>query len=522
MSDVEEEDVVEIQDGIFLGNNYKPPSFFKRQISDPISNFTHLLGIKFILFLVFSQMIGKGMLMGLIGGVMLPIFKTKFNVTAQELEIYTMLCLLPWSIKPLIGLCSDFIVICGYNKRGWLVIGSVIGITSLGVLFGITTTVEGGNTLWITIFAFIGVNFQVSLYDLLSEAKYSEIRNEKHELGSNASTFANGLITFGSLIVLTFIGTLSDAQLYWVIFLLALLFGSSPIIPTLLGWMPEVHYVNSVKCVQLNEIKRDGTTPKILVVAFCGLSGILASVLTTIVSAEVGLGVAFGLLVLCLAGCWKYFPEEITQVALYQVITTLSAPSIGSALSYFFTATPECLPDGPHFTFAYYISWAGIVGQLLGLVAVFLYTKFLSKMKFRRVLLLTTVLQALGGFSDLFIILRWNIALGISDKWAYMIGQAVLEPVVDMLNWIPSSALISIFVEKGMEASCFAFLAGISNFARMTTKLSGTIIFSMAGIQTCQFDALWWLVLICHIGAPMIIGIPAVFLIPNVEQNHKK
>jgi hypothetical protein len=116
----------------------------------------------------------------------------------------------------------------------------------------------------------------------------------------------------------------------------------------------------------------------------------------------------------------------------------------------------------------------------------------------------------------------------LPDNWAYMIGGAVLEPVVDMLNWIPSNALISIVVEDGMEASCFAFLAGISNFARMATKLSGTIIFTLAGIETvgvgkvCNFDSLWWLVLICHVISPIVIGIPAVFLIPDMKQDEKK
>jgi len=249
--------------------------------------------------------------------------------------------------------------------------------------------------------------------------------------------------------------------------------------------------------------------------------------LTMFVSPAIGLIVSFCLLVCCLAGCWRYFQSEITAVALYQVITTLSAPSIGSALDYFFTASELCLPNGPNFSYSYYISFAGIVGQILSLVAVAVYGKLLSKLRFRKVLLITTILQGFGGLSDLFIVLRWNVRLGIPDKYSYIIGEAVLEPVVDMLNYIPSSALISIFVTKDMEASCFAFLAGISNFSRMTTKLSGTIIFSLAGIDTavgkvCNFDSLWWLVLICHIAMPVVIGIPAVFLIPDIEQDAKR
>ena len=526
---LQEEEVIELKDGILLGNDRVPltkcQSCLKKETF--FTNLVKFMGTKFMFFLFFSQAICKGMLMSLIGSAMLPIFKNKMGASASETEIYTVLCLLPWSIKPIIGLCSDFIILGGYNKRGWLIIGNLIGIGSLVLLF---VTVFINSSLvspFLLVSCFIGVNFEVAMFDLLSEAKYSEVRNNHPELGSSPSVYANGLITFGSLLALTFVGKLSDDELYWVIFLLALVCGCAPLLPTLLGWLPEVKYVNAkwIQLVEKDRIRRE--LPMILVVAFAGVSGIITSVVTTLATPFIGLLVSGLLLFLCLAGCWRYFPEEITQVALYQVITTLSAPSIGSALSYFFTASETCLPNGPHFSFAYFTSWAGIVGQVLGLFSVFIYAAFLSKLRFRKVLIITTILQGLGGLSDLIIVLRLNIYIGLSDKAAYIIGGAVLEPVVDMLNWLPANALLSIFNEKGMEASCFALLAGTANFAKMVTKLNGSIIFSMAGIQTsanapCNFDALWWLILVCHVLAPIIIGIPATFLIPDMEQTGER
>lgn len=522
--ELQEDNVFEIESGVLLVTKKENKQITRTRYCVLLRE---TLGAKFMAFLVFSQLICKGMLMGLIGSSMLPIFKNKIGASASELEIYAVICLLPWSIKPIIGLCSDFIIIGGYNKRGWLVIGAFVGIASLTLLFVSVFVNASFVSPVLLVCCFLGVNFEVALYDLLSEAKYSEIRNKHPELGSDASMFATGLITFGSLLVLTFVGTLSDMELYWVIFLIALVCGTAPIIPTLLGWLPEPRYLNAkvIQFIDKDRIKRDA--PMILVVMFGGFSGIATSAVTSFVSPVVGLAVSGLLLICCLAGCWKFFPEEITQVALYQVISTLSAPSIGSALSYFFTASETCLPNGPHFSFAYFTSWAGIVGQILGLVAIVIYKKFLSKLRFRRVLIITTILQGLGGFSDLFIVLRLNLAIGLPDKYAYIIGGAVLEPVVDMLNWIPANALISIFVEDGMEASCFAFLAGISNFAKMVTKLNGSIIFTLAGIETkgggaCNFDSLWWLVLVCHIFAPIVIGIPAAFLIPDIEQTGVK
>ena len=117
--------------------------------------------------------------------------------------------------------------------------------------------------------------------------------------------------------------------------------------------------------------------------------------------------------------------------------------------------------------------------------------------------------------------------MGIPDKVAYIMGEAIFEPLVEAMNWIPVSALISIAVPKGNEASCYAFMAGISNFSRMVAQLAGSIIFKTAGVITvpdpengtaCNFEPLWHLLLVCHVILHVIVGVPAVWLVPNLKQ----
>jgi hypothetical protein len=159
---------------------------------------------------------------------------------------------------------------------------------------------------------------------------------------------------------------------------------------------------------------------------------------------------------------------------------------------------------------------------LVGLSGTIVYHLLLSKLKFRPVLLITTLLVSLAGLSDLMIVRRWNVAWGIPDHVAYMVGEAVLEPLLGILNWIPVSALIALAAPKGMESTCFAFLAGLSNFARMMSELSGSmLIFFTQNGQACDFSSLWWLVLSCHVSFPLIVGVAAVWLVPNMEQNEK-
>ena len=209
---------------------------------------------------------------------------------------------------------------------------------------------------------------------------------------------------------------------------------------------------------------------------------------------------------------------------LAQFVTFLEregSPRISTALEYFYTATPDCLPGGPHFDYTYFIAYTGIVGALIGLLGVGLYQVALSGLRYRPVLLITTTLSALAGFSDLSMVLRFNVWLGIPDTVAYMLGEAMLEPLLGMLAWIPVSALISMACEPGREACSFAYMAGLSNFARMVSTLSGAVIIEWSGVggNLCNFDFLWVLVLSCHIVLPLVVGVAAVWIIPDMRQD---
>jgi hypothetical protein len=478
-----------------------------------------VLGGRFIMFLVFSQLLGKGILFRFLTGMTLPYFKGVAQVDAATLQIYGMLIMLPWSVKPLIGLASDLIRIYGYHKRGWLILAGVAGTASAGLLFAAADSAVP----MLMVLCLMGVHFELSLYDLLSEAKYSEIRNATPEIGSNISTLVIGMQSLGSLVAMSCVGVLADNSLYVVLFAFIAALAMSPLPVTILGWLPETRITVDKHFIQLIDRGRLWKERRVIgAVCFCGLSGIAVSLTSTLSEPWIGLIVAGVALAGCLVSCWFAFPELIFRVALFQVITTLSQPSMGGALDYFYTADAQCLPGGPAFSYVYYITYAGIVGIVFALLAAPVYQLFLSRLWFRSVLVITPVLVSLAGLSDFFIVTRTNLRLGIPDRVAYMIGEAVLEPLLDMLNWIPTSALIALAVPHGMEASAYAFMAGLSNFARMVSELSGAYLFKAAGVvtsgETCNFSELAGLVLGCHVLAPAILCVPAAWIIPDMPQ----
>ena len=89
---------------------------------------------------------------------------------------------------------------------------------------------------------------------------------------------------------------------------------------------------------------------------------------------------------------------------------------------------------GPNFSYTYYITVTGIVGSVVNFVAVILYQNFLSSWRFRPVLIFTIVIGSLASIIDLIIIMRWNIAIGIPDKVFFLLGSAIFENLVIILQ----------------------------------------------------------------------------------------
>jgi MFS family permease len=490
-------------------------NFVKRKLDDVKQyglRVWRVCGWRFILFLIVSQFAGKGLLMTLVERIMLPLFKE--HVGAALLQQYVMATMLPWSLKPVVGICADYILIFGFRKRGWLLVSLLLGCVGAALLFFVTQ-------IGLLVVGFVLLNVELSVYDLLTEAKYSELRKKYPSTGSDLTTLAQGMQTVGVLLGSIIIGPLADRALYTVLFAIILALAILPLAPTVLGWLSEKRVSNAKPISCFNGAQLREEWPLVCLVVCSGFAGLLVSLLVTTASSPlIGLGLAIGFLVAILIGAVKFFDGLMSSIALYQVLVTVSQPSIGTYLDFFYTANATCLPNGPHFDWTYYMTYAGTVGNITALISVIIYQVLFSKLRFRPVLLITTVLIAIASASDLVIVMRWNVALGISDRIAYMIGEAVLEPAIYAMNWIPVSALIALASPKGKEATCFAFLAGVSNFARMVAELSGSVIIeTVTDGNNCDFGALWWTVLLCHIALPVIIGVAAVFLIPDIRQD---
>ena len=92
-----------------------------------------------------------------------------------------------------------------------------------------------------------------------------------------------------------------------------------------------------------------------IVITLSGLAGPVLAAVTTFADLNIGLICSAVMLLVLAVTTWMVFPRVLLYVTISMTLINLSSPSIGSALSYFYTASEQCLPDGPHFSYTYYI-----------------------------------------------------------------------------------------------------------------------------------------------------------------------
>lgn len=487
------------------------------QIRGYISRLNNAFGFKFIFLIFISQCFIKGITFVIMTRGLLPLFKS-MGLDAIQLQVYTAVALCPWTIKPLIGVLSDLIAIVGYHKKYMILFACMLGIGgATGMVLEIQNPV-------VSVIFLIMIHFEIAVLDLLIEGKYAELMREHPETASDIVTMATGFQQAGFLVAIAFVGPLSDYYMFRTTHIIALILTTLPVIPVWYGWLPEKQIENAPYV--LLDTKRIRQDWKIITVAM--ITGISAPAMAAISAfAAKWLGLLCGIVVIIISvlGGFLSMPHPlIARVALYQVLAQISKISFSNVFDYFFVADDICLPGGPHFDYLFYITIAGVAGAAVGVLSSFMYQILFSGWKFRNVLLFTTLLSGLSGIFDFVIIKRWNLSMGIPDKIFFLFGDDVFESIVYMLYWIPSSSIIGKVCPKNMEASTFAYLAGISNFGTMLSAIAGAMLAEFFGVITtggpaCNWDNFPWLVLIGHITVMLMISLPAAFLIPNVPQD---
>jgi len=120
-------------------------------------------GWRFVVLLISTYFGIKGIVYFISRSAFLPFFRNKLDIDdAPRYQALFTVSLLPWSLKPLIGMVSDVLPIGGYYKR-WYILGSaVVGTAACAVLAAAPFVSVGEGALAAVMFFFVHVESSAS------------------------------------------------------------------------------------------------------------------------------------------------------------------------------------------------------------------------------------------------------------------------------------------------------------------------------------------------------------------------
>ena len=420
------------------------------------------------------------------------------------------LAALPWGTKAFFGCLSDAVPLGGYTKRYYLIIACILLSAVAGVLASareITARDAAG--------LFCMGNLAICIIDLLIEGKYSELMRSRGEGRSDIVTFVWALVMAGGLLASVIAGPLADQgiiqPLAWGALVMALL----PVIPLFLGWLPEKR---NTACCLTSKIRENRG---LFALAICMSASAFAIALATVYgSAYSKLFIALGASLFLLVAADKTLPPLLSNCNMFMFIVEISSISLGGALQYFFIAPPSCLKDGPNFSYVFFTTWASLIGAVFSLLGLALFQAKLSHWHIRRIFYLTTLLRIAASIFDIAMVQRWNTNyLGISDRTFFVLGDAIISPVISMISFLPMVIITSKLCTRGLESTTYSILAGFQNLGAIVSRSAGSFAIALLGMQTkhCpySFQNLGTGIAVCNMAMPLLVLGFARLLLPD-------
>ena len=174
-----------------------------------------------------------------------------------------------------------------------------------------------------------------------------------------------------------------------------------------------------------------------------------------------------------------------------------ASPSPGAALFFFYSepAASGGLGFSPEF-----IGRIALLDGLASLGGVWLFNAHLRKVPLRRIFVGVTWAGAAAGLTQLVLVTRLNLVLGLSDK-LFVAGDSVLLTALGRVALMPCLVLAARICPPGVEGSLFAALMSLSNAGGGAGELIGAALTARLGVRAGAFQGLPALVAICAVAS---------------------
>mmetsp|Transcript_59438 Transcript_59438/g.105721 ORF Transcript_59438/g.105721 Transcript_59438/m.105721 type:complete len:559 (+) Transcript_59438:115-1791(+) len=488
-------------------------------LSSYITDLRHNFGCNLLILLFVCQHLLKGCAGSLVNKAV-PYLYRKFHVAAPQAQIYGGIVNLPWAMKPICGLVSDVMPIFGYHKGPYILIVAVLGAYGY-VNIALFTPDQ---VKWVVIYL-VFITFQISVTDLLTEAKYAEKIKAAPHAGPSLLTYVWTGINVGAFFAVMASGPLLDNFGSRACLMVAAIPAMLVIAPLAAGCLEE----KQVSSEEVAETRRRYYEQKeACFLCFIMLAGTLTIMAVGVLKEDPWLNSAVAVGVGCtVLACFSMaLTPVIAKANAFAVLYTAMGASTSGASFYFYTDSPEMYPEGPHFSDFFYNSVIGTCGTAFTLIGLFVYQTYLGSMSYRKLIIITTVVSSVLSFVDILMFARVNVKLGIPDDML-VLGMSVFQSMLWEWQWMPQVVLLANLCPKGMEATMFALLAGCHNLGTTISSSTGALLLHCLGVaprgeagESAQFENLWIAASVSTV-LPLFAAVLLQQLLPDSRQDEK-
>lgn len=379
--------------------------------------------------------------------------KDDLHLSPAQCAALTGAAMFPWLIKPVYGFLSDSLPLFGYRRRSYLIGAGALGVAAW------TSLATFVNSAPLALVATIASSMSVAISDVVADSIVVErVRELPAERSGALQSLCWGTSAVGGLLSAYFSGSLIETLGVREVFALTAIL---PITTTLFAGL----------------ISEERVSPE-------SVGGFLPTAKQRSLA------------------LWDALRNPSVYLPVAFIFAWQATPSPESALFFFST---NVLGFGPEFLGRVRLASSG--AALFGL---WLYRSYLSKLDVKTQLFWSTIASVPLSLTQVILVTRANIPLGISDQFFALTDSAVLT-ALGQVAFMPTLVLAARMCPPGVEGTLFAALMSVYNASGAVSSELGALLTTALGVNESNFDNLWILITICSFSG--LLALPLLRLI---------
>ena len=196
---------------------------------------------------------------------------------------------------------------------------------------------------------------------------------------------------------------------------------------------------------------------------------------------------------------------NIYRPALFLFLICVT-PGYGSVMTFFYERELKFTPDE--------FGTLDVLGHVVAIVGTFIYKKWLRDISFRKIFGVAIATSFVLENTLLLLVLHTNRTVGIPD-FIFALIERIVITLVGQFVTMPMVVLGARICPVGVEGTLYALLMSITNIGGVVSSEWGSLLTTMFGVSSTNFNNLWKLMLVCH--AFDIIPLFMLRLVPPIS-----